>query len=502
MEVKEFYLNKIQWAIRDAFLSGEYKNVVAVCGRGTGKSFTIGNYLFSCIDTMPRSRGILGGPSGNAILNRILPSVQESWERMGLKEGREEDYVIGQKPPSHWEKPISKVEDFRKVISFWNGSAIDLVSFYNEGAARGPSYQFFAGDEMAWVRRENFAQAVFPALRGGYYNKASLPIYPNKNGEIEKPEFGKIVVKGLRYYWEIPFRENPFYCSTLVCTSQPYLEKGQWVWDYETDPDVFYIEGTPFDNQEVLGPDYVKRQRKVLSEVEFRIEILNERIRQKTDGFYSKFKSDKHVIDKNPYDSTRELQLSFDFGKFLGCIVCQDINGQATVIDNLYVNNGSVEDLMKQFEERYSTHSNRRVTVYGDVSGNNKRGPEHNFTSVYDELQNAFIDNGWIYYRPYYPFNPPHSEKHLLINKALEESNAMNMVPIRIYEECRALIASIMGAGMMDDYKKDKRTEHPNNPTKAEESTHLSDAFDYWYYRKYALGYMTSQASDMDIGIS
>lgn len=495
----QLYLNKIQWAIRDAFLSGDYKNVVAVCGRGTGKSFTIGNYLYSCVDTMPRSRGILGGPSNDAIANRILSSVQAAWENMGILEGKGNDYVIGSKPPSDWEKPIFKVEDYRKVISFSNGTAIDMVSFYNEGGARGPSYQFFAGDEMAWVKRQNFAQAVFPAMRGAYYNIAKIPMEPDENGEIETPHFGEIFREGLETIWKIPFKENPFYCSTLIVTSQPYLEKGQWVWDYEHDPDVFYIEGTPFDNLEVLGQDYIKRQRKALTEVEFRIEIMNERIRQKEDGFYSKFNSNKHTISKNPYDPTKPIDLSFDFGKFMGMIIAQDINGQATVVDCLYVNNGDPNELLRTFEEKYLTHSNRSLTLYGDVSGNNKRGQDHNYLSVFEEVEQLLNINGWVTYRPWYPYNPPHSEKHLLINKALEESKGMNMARIRIYEECKALIASIMGAGMREDFRKDKRTEHPNNPTKDEEATHLSDAFDYWYYRRYGSGFIVSGGADVEI---
>lgn len=440
----EFYLNKIQWAIRDAYLSGKYKNIVALCGRGTGKSFTIGNYLFSCMDTMPRSRGLLGGPTKEAILNRILPSTQEAWERMGLIEGKNNDYIIGAKPPSDWDKPFSRVENYKNVISFWNGTAMDMVSFYSEGGARGPSYQFFAGDEMAWVKRENFAQSVFPALRGGYFQVARLQIFPDENGEFEKPEFGKIVSEGLRYYWEIPFKDNPFYCSTLIVSSQPYLEKGQWLWDYEYDEEVFYIEGTPFDNLDVLGPDYIKTQRKNLTEIEFRIEILNERIRQVKDGFYSKFTDKKHVTDKYLYDPEKELDISFDFGKFTGVVICQEINGMAMVLDNLYVTNGSISDLMDKFTEKYREHQHKKVIIYGDVNGNVKRGPEHQFTSLYEEVESALSSAGWSHYRPYTPFNPPHSEKNLLINKALEEKTAYNLPHIRIYEGCKALLASIM----------------------------------------------------------
>lgn len=489
----ELYFNKIQWAIRDAIISGKYKNVVAVCGRGTGKSTILGDYTYSCIDTMPRSRGILGGPDKGAISNRILPSIQEHWERIGILQ--DEDYVIGKRPKKDWDKPFSRVEDFRNVISFWNGSAIDMISFFSEGSARGPSYQFFAGDEMGWVKRQNFAQAVYPAMRGAYYQVAKIEVWPDDNGRIEKPLFGKIVPTGLKYYWHIPFRQNPFLYSTLLTSSQPYTEKGQWLWDYEHDPDVFYIEGTAFDNLAVLGPDYISRQRKVLTDIEFRIEIKNERMRQKTNGFYSKWKDSTHIVEKRPYRIDMPIELSFDFGKFMGFVMGQEIEGHATVSAVDYVNNGSTEDLMLKFHEITEHHGDKRITIYGDVQGNKRRGVEYNYTSLFEEIEHNLKMNGWAVDRPYHPYNPPHSEKHLMINKALEEKGEYNLPPIRIWEGCKSLIASIKGAGMLEDFKKDKRTEHPNNPTKDEESTHLSDAFDYWYFPRFCGGFAGVGAS-------
>ena len=174
----------------------------------------------------------------------------------------------------------------------------------------------------------------------------------------------------------------------------------------------------------------------------------------------------------------------------------------AMVLDNLYVTNGSISDLMDKFTEKYREHQHKKVIIYGDVNGNVKRGPEHQFTSLYEEVESALSSAGWSHYRPYTPFNPPHSEKNLLINKALEEKTAYNLPHIRIYEGCKALLASIMGAGMKENFEKDKRTEHPNNPTKAEESTHLSDAFDYWYYPKYCDGFIVAgSGGSMEITI-
>lgn len=472
--------------IRQAFLSGNYKLVVAICGRGTGKSTIIGDYLFSCIDTMPRSRGWLGGPDEKAVKNRVLPSVQEHWERLGLI--KDEDYVIGKKPPKDWDTPYSKVEDYKNIITFWNGATIDLVSFYSEGGGRGPSYCFGAGDEMGWVKRENFAQSIIPAMRSPQDRVARIELEDDQD-----VPFGTIHKEGLKTTWIIPFVDNPYYMSMLYCSSMPYLDKGKWLLDYEHNPKVYFIEGTALDNIEVVGADYVPRQQEALTKLEFDIEVMNKRLESVQNGFYSSYYDDKHQLYKNPYIPEFPILLGFDFGKFSGLIAAHQ-KESCEVFDNLYVKNGDIEALIEKFTLKYRSHQNKEVIISGDVMGNKAWQAQNSMKTWFEAIEETLRHAGWKYYRHHRYSNPPHSEKHLIIKSALQEKH--NMAPIRIYEGCKALIMSMKLAPLTEDMKKDKKNEHPDSGTKQEEATHLSDAFDYLYIDNFASSFSYAASDD------
>lgn len=491
---KLVYINSVQAKIREAIIYKGFKTVVAICGRGLGKSTILGDYFFNCVDTMPRARGWLGGPDHEAIKNRILPSIQEHWERLGLLEGKDEDYVVGQRPPKHWESPFNKITKYDNVISFWNGTTIDLLSFYSDKSGRGGNYQFGAGDEMGWVKRENFAQAVFPAMRGLLYKVALLEEERDENGQIPTKPFGEIIQEGLDFSWRIPFRENPFYQSIMMVSSMPYLEKGKWLLDYEHDDEVFYIEGTALDNIDVLGPDYIPRQQQNLTELEFRIEIMNERMTRREDGFYAAFDDDKHVISTNHYDVNLPIKLGFDFGKFSCIVVGQDIKDTCDIFDTYYVKNGDIEALTKQFVETYKDHKNKFIHLSGDVMGNKPRNPDYSTKTWWQTIEDILIKEGWTYRRNYHPFNPPHLQKHMIIREALQETKGL--VPVRIHERnCMNLILSMKDAPMKEDGTKDKKSEHPKDETPEERATHFSDAFDYLYIDQYGRSFKMAKSN-------
>lgn len=478
---KELYINPVQAKIRESQLKGDKKLTVAICGRGTGKSTIIGDYFFNCIDTMPRSRGWLGGPDLGAVQNRSLPSIQEHWERMGLIQ--DQDYVIGKKPPSDWDTPFSKVEKHTNIISFWNGASIDMVSFYNDSGGRGPSYVFGAGDEMGWVKRENFAQNIIPAMRGLRFKIAKLELLPDEENNM--PPFGQIQKEGIRKYWMIPFQENPYYQSMLFVSSMPYLAKGKWLLEYEHDPNTFYIEGTALDNIEVVGPDYIPTQQAALTQLEFDVEIMNKRFDPVEDGFYNGFDDNIHTISRNPYNPDLPINLGFDFGKFTGCVVEQTIGNTSSFCNVLYNKHGDIDSLMDEFLHTYKDHTCKEVQISGDVMGNKAWTKDNDMRSWFDVIEQKLREANWGYYTYRRYQNPPHADKHLIIKKALHEKTTMPV--IRIYAKaCKALILSFKNAPLLDNLTKDKKLEHPDSPIQAEHTTHLSDAFDYLYIDNYA----------------
>jgi hypothetical protein len=483
-DIRKVYLNPKQELLLNSFIREKKKIAAGVLGRGFGKSTAGGEYLDRCQSTMPRSRGLIGGPTMSAVMNRILPSVQEHWERLGLIE--DQDYKIGKKPPSDWDTPKSKVNDWKNFIAWPNGCAMGLVSFYGEGGARGGSNQFGYFDEMGWVKRENFSANVGPTMRGMLFDVARLLIDAEDIDEIVVP-FGTVEINGMDYEWIIPFSANPFYMSTMIVSSMPWTERGKWILEFESNPEAFFIEGTALDNIDVLGPLYIPNQQSLLTDLEFRVEIMNERLEQTDDSFYHAWSDEKHITETDPYRRDVALEISFDFGQFMCIVVNQYIDGKACTIRIFYVKNGSIGDLLDQFIQYYQAHPVREIRIDGDVQGNLSRNPEVDMRSLYEEIQDILVAHKWVPSHLPRRYNPAHSEKHLILNKALAGKRADGLPLVRIYREgCQPLIMSIKKADAKGALQKDKSSEHPKSGVEQEQATHLSDAWDYWYMSRFA----------------
>ena len=497
--VKPVYLNKKQYELISSFQAHKVKTAVGVCGRGMGKSTIAGEYIDRCRTTMPRSRGFIGGPTKESITNKILPSMQEHWERIGVIEGK--DYVVGKMPPKEWDTPKNKVNDFKNVISFENGCALSMVSMYKEGGGRGPSFQFGMADEAGFFKRENFAANIMPAMRGLRWDIARLLIEAEHVDMMGGVPFGRIEQNGLDLEWVIPFSENPYYLSMLLLTSMPWTDTGKWILDYEHNKEAFYLEGTALDNLEVLGPQYIPNLQTNMTDLEFRIEVMNERLEQSENSFYHNWNDEKHIIDRDPYRKDLPLEISFDFGQFMCMTVSQAIDNVAYTIRAFYVKNGSMGDLMDQFTQWYQDHPVKDVHITGDVSGNRSRNPETDNRSLYDEIIDYLRVHGWNPIHMPRRYNPAHAEKHLILNKALEEKKASGLPAVRMYSDgCQPLIISMKKAEAKDQLQKDKSSEHPKSGVAQEEATHFSDAWDYWYMSRF--GHLYNNAGVSSIGLS
>lgn len=466
------YLNQKQWKL----IHSLKKKNIFIGGRGSGKSTIGGDYLFRCVDTMPKSTGVICAPTMDILKNRSLPAVQEHWERLGVE--LDYDYVIGKKPPDDFELPYSKVNDHKNVISFWNGTVIHMVSLYEKNASRGLNLQFCLGDEMAFARRERFTQGILPAMRGHFWKVAEILLE-----DWEEKPWGQ-VVQNLEneWVWRLPFQENPHYLSYLLVSSMPYLDDGKWLLKYEDDPDAFYIESTALDNVDVLGPDYVPNLRKELPALEFDVEVMNMRVEQLPDGFYPKFSDEIHTTMDDHYNPDQDLDLSFDFGVFNSMIVAQEISGMACYLDELYVKHGTVDDLVERFCQRYMSHRNKKVNIYGDRNGNNSR--PNNQKTLYQEIMDRLRSHGWNPISHVTGLDPAHADKHLMLNQALAGNKRLPAVKLHKVK-CKNLIISIKRAPILEGFKKDKRSERQDNPTPQEHATHLSDCFDNHYVKKY-----------------
>lgn len=469
---KTVYLNPKQAAI----LKATQKARVFIGGRGSGKSTVIGDYIIDCMGAMPGSSGGLWAPTDEIITSSLLPEVQSRLQVYGYEEGY--DYVIGKKPPEDFLQPLRKPVKYDKVISFADGCCIHMISLYSERAARGLSLQWGAGDEMGFIQRSRFTQNVRPAMRGS--RKATAVLELPGPGPVP---YGEVKRIGARWVWCYFFEECPWYLSFLNVSSMPYLDLGKWLLSYEQNPQAFYIESTAYDNIEVLGQQYIDNLREELSDIEFRIEVMNERVKQLADGFYPSFNEENNVSLDNHYSPEEPIELSWDFGNFSCISIYQNKGSLVAGIDCMYEKRGTVQELTDRFIEKYKGHKRKIIEIWGDRNGNNSL--PNSKKTLYQEITSRLQAAGWKVRSYVRGLDPPHADKHLMLNEALKGENE-NLPKIVFHAiKCKPLIISIQGAPMREDFKKDKRSEHPNSKTPQEYATHFSDTFDNYYFPKY-----------------
>lgn len=291
---------------QDAFFNSLDPVKVFIGGRGSGKSTVLGDEMYECVFTMPRSRGFLASDTDTRIRNFSLPSIIERLESLGEIQG--EDFVVGKRPPKHFERPYNPPQKYENVISFSNGTCCDIISMYGKNSGRGGNYQWGFFDEAALIDKETHDKALMGAMRGLRHKVAKIEV----DGPEEVP-YGEVKEIGGRWIWEIAFKDNPRYRMRAYVTTMPWNRSGQWLLNFEEDPRAFYIESTAWDNVAILGEEYIQDMKATLPALVYAVEVENVRPKQIPNGFYSDFNDDIHTIPNSMYAPTMPLEISFDF---------------------------------------------------------------------------------------------------------------------------------------------------------------------------------------------
>ena len=150
--------------------------MVMVCGRGTAKSTVIiARRSYRCVLLMPGAPLAIVGNTYANLKDNILPAVQKGWQLMGWQPGIH--YVYGVKPPESWQRRCSViVDDYRHVISFFNGSVLFLGSLDNPSLLAGKSVVHLFFDEAKYAK-EVRANRALPILRGDAISYGSCHLF-------------------------------------------------------------------------------------------------------------------------------------------------------------------------------------------------------------------------------------------------------------------------------------------------------------------------------------
>jgi len=461
---KTLYLNEKQLQ----FLQAMQPVKIALAGRGWGKSSLIGFGQRQKMSALPRAKFFFASTTYNQILTKTLPAAENIWQEMGMVE--DVHYSVGKKPPKHFALPYAPPRKWQNVISIYNGFCIEMLSMDRPDLARGGSYDGGEVDEMALIKQEVVTKVLLPSIRGNSHRFSS-----------------------------------PLHQQFCGYTSVPWKPSGYWVLDYEEkqkqDPDEYFlIEGTAYDNIEILGQKYIDRLEREMSYLEFQVEVMNRRFMKVPDGFYHAFDDKKHtyspeyeygegvrgitVVGTKDVNSEALLEVSFDFsGWFNCCTIWQEQGNTERCVANLYVKEDQkLNELIKKFCQRYKEHKVKFVRVWGEPRGHD---PLPMTPSIYETIKALFESEGWgceIAVKAGRTNN--HLERHQFMADILLERNP-TLPKVSINEEsCKELIIAIQVTEITQDMKKNKSKEKDRNFPQ-EHAPHLTDTMDYYLIQKH-----------------
>lgn len=468
---KKVYITPSQLKV----LRAKQKLKAIIAGRGWGKTTLHGDHSYNCVATMPTGKGFILGLSYNQVLTKLLPPIMQRWGELGLHEHTDKKpghFVVGKVPPDSWDKPKQGSRYFANCVSFINGHQVELMSIDRDNNQRGGNYDWGAADEFCLIKKEKFTKVVRPMVRGHRFKNKSA-----------------------------------FARSLLLTTSMPWLASGNWALEYEQmaldyPNDIFYMEGTAYDNIEILGQDYIDALKRELPQLVFDVEVMNKRVNKLPNAFYNELNDERHIYFDSysygenetgmlvttgdaDYDPNLPLEVSFDFNaKFTSCIICQEDlkNNEFRTINLFYIKFSYIRDLVNQITSYYYKHKNV-IRIYGDRNGNNTFVDRGGIT-YYEAIRQQFRAAGFTAYVMVKGLDPLHHEKHRVLNEILSARNPKLPKMKFNGNKCQYLLLSMQSAPIKSDFTKDKSSETADIPQ--EKATHLSDCWDNIVYPKYA----------------
>lgn len=452
-------------------------------GRGTGKTTMRGARWSNKLRLMPRSTGLLIGPSYQFLLTRILPSLVQGLEMFGIY--KDLHYFVGRRPPRSWRRSWGNAyqppEEYNRYITFWNGMGVHLISQDVSGDGRGLNVDWIDGDEAALLDPRKLQENTDPTLRG-----------------TRKQAFEDCYLFGSRFY----------------TSSTPLTPEGQWFTEYEekalADPkSITFIAATCRYNQPNLRKGYLEEARRdAYAEWVYLAEYENKRPRFTKDSFYSQLDSDIHCYtpgadgldfyerightgdcrgDADLVKGT-PLVLGVDWGAAINCLTVnqhlRSLNEYRT-LKSMYVlgeDQKMQDDLVRDFHAYYQPHQASCKTIYlwYDASGNHRTGNTR--VTRAEQARQLLRSLGWeVNLMTPGHFNPMHDDKYRLWEIMLRGDT--NVLPrYRMNKlNCKELYMSMRFAktapGRNGEIKKDKSSER-SGKVQRQHATDLSDAND------------------------
>lgn len=496
-------------------------NTYFLAGRGGFKTtMGIKYYVIDTVTELPRSTGIIVGPSyehlGDNTLNPLFNSLNEDGFEPGIH------YVARTAPPSNWEKPLIRVDSAKKydhMISWWNGTNHFLISLAKQGSANGISAQHGVFDELKLMDERTLIDVVYPVFRGNEKAIVEEDGHPNFGMKfIDSPLFmSKFfatdkLADPAKINWILKKRElnNPKKLD-IILSLQLALNDLKEKYNHaginnksKLSTDIkaievrlaklranttFYVESDHTHTQQILGERWYQDKVRSLAnnKRELAIAIENKDPDKPENGFYPDFDKVLHVHTHPSYNSNQPLIIAPDYQHSVSPIPIAQIGRlpgkdkeMLLYIDEVYtLAPQGLEDAINELCSRYAAHNRKTVYYIYDHTAKGKRNDAERFNEI---VLRAFHRHSWRVVEIYTGKAPNHYEKYSDTKAWLLHTNE-DAMEISIHTQCVKLIASISNAPAKvsnGKTEKDKRYEDTTKYPRMDQSetTHFSDSFD------------------------
>lgn len=487
-----------------------------VAARGSGKTTRgLSFYMIDCVYELPRSTGVITGPSYEHLLDNTLNPLFNALAEFGFEQ--DVHYVFGTRPPDDWEKPYitPRTKKYDHIISWHNGTYHQLISMAKKGSANGISAQHGIFDEIKLMHERDLMDVVFPVFRG---NEKKLladgtpmqdhPLFASKFFATDK------LADPAAIKWILKKRElNDAKKIDIIIQLQLHLSDLKEQYNdagingrhklrsqiYAIEVRLaklrgnlsFYVEADHTHTIQVLGQKWFDDKVALMTEYDVKVAIKNEDPDRPENGFYPDFNPAVHC-HVFPYRSDRPLIIAPDYQHSVSPISVAQIDEQIlNYIDEVYTlanpkekpqsngngKKGGLTEAVKLFCERYRHHQYKRVYYVYDQTATAERNDAKKYNEI---VMGVLQEYGWQVMEINTGKQPAHFKKYTDTKAWLGEQDKKQMT-IRIHKtNCHKLIISITGAPAYTkgtETKKDKRSEE-NDSLDQSETTHFSDTFD------------------------
>lgn len=287
---------------------------LALFGNGTGKTHCMGIISGDFICRFPQIHMFVGANTHMQLTQSTMKRVLQVWDDIygfteyDAKDNPDGQYIIGKKPPRHFNTEGHYFSSYNGVISFVWGAVVYVGSLENYKVHDGKEFMVALLDETKDTREEAVKEVIIGRLRMfGIYVKNGI-ICDDPTGEPFTPMY--VFTTPAKVPWL-----NEFF--NLEQFHDEIIEQAKADGDYfneMTRHNMRVVVASTHHNQKNLPSNYIENRTTGLSEAEIDMLIYAIPFAKTGGEAFVDFKIGRNASDNSDiYDPTRPLFLTWDF---------------------------------------------------------------------------------------------------------------------------------------------------------------------------------------------